>query len=232
MKIDVLVTGANRGIGLEFVRQYLDAGDRVVAACRDPESARGLRDLQKKSGGRLEIVQLDVADAASVADLASELSGRAVATLINNAGVYGPKGARLENLDAEAWLGVFRTNSIAPLRITAALLENLRAAGQPRVVAISSRMGSIGDNTSGGAYIYRSSKAALNAAMKSLAIELEDQGIRVATLHPGWVETDMGGPNALIDVQTSVSGMRRVIDSMDLSATGCFLSYDGSEIPW
>ncbi len=232
MKIDVLVTGANRGIGLEFVRQYLDAGARVVAGCRNPRAATQLKHLQQLSGSRLEIVELDVADPGSVARLATDLTARPVEILINNAGVYGPKGVRLENLDAGTWLDVFRINSLAPVQVTAALLDNLQAAEQPKVVAISSRMGSIGDNTSGGAYIYRSSKAALNAAIASLAIDLRDRGVMVSILHPGWVETDMGGPNALIDAQTSVKGMRRVIAAMKLSATGSFLSYDGSKIPW
>lgn len=226
----VLVTGANRGIGLEFAAQYAEDGWRVIASCRQPEQASELARLA--TDGNVKIVQLDVTDGASVSALAAELKGSPLELLINNAGVYGPKGRGLGELDGAAWLEVFATNSIAPLQITGALLANLKAAKRPRVVGISSRMGSIGDNSSGGAYIYRSSKAALNAALASAAIDLREAGIAVGILHPGWVETDMGGSNALIDTATSVAGLRKVIDKLDLKNSGRFFSYDGSSIPW
>lgn len=232
MNIDVLITGANRGIGLEFVAQYLAEGQRVLAACRNPRSANDLVALQERHGDQLEIAALDVADHDSISSLANQIEGRSLGLLINNAGVYGPSGSTLDRLDAEAWLEVFRVNSIAPVQIAAALRRNLEAARPARLVVISSRMGSIADNSSGGAWIYRSSKAAVNAAYASLALDLEDSGIAVAVLHPGWVLTDMGGANALIDATTSVAGMRKVIESLDTSNHGRFLSYDGSEIPW
>ncbi|NNF52273.1 MAG: SDR family oxidoreductase [Gammaproteobacteria bacterium] len=228
----VVITGANRGIGLEFVRQYLADGCKVVAGCRDPERATTLTGLANESDGRLQVIKLDVTDSASIAGLVDSLDGQSVDLLINNAGVYGPKGAGIGALATEAWLDVFATNSIAPVQLTGALLPNLKASGGARVVGISSRMGSIADNTSGGAYVYRSSKAALNAAFASAAIDLREHGVCIGILHPGWVETDMGGANALIDTSTSVTGMRRVIANLDMAKTGGFFSYDGSVIPW
>lgn len=232
MTIDVLITGANRGIGLEFVGQYLAAGKQVMATCRDPAAASELTALQESHPGKLEIVKLDVTDEGSVAALAAGLNDRAIDLLINNAGVYGPSGAALQSLDAGAWLQVFATNSIAPVQLSAALLDNLARAANPKLVVISSKMGSIADNSSGGAWVYRSSKAAVNAAFASLAIDLKERNIAVAVLHPGWVETDMGGPNALIDTATSVAGMRQVIADLKLATSGRFVSYDGSAIPW
>lgn len=232
MHIDVLITGANRGIGLEFVAQYLAAGQQVMAACRDPHSATELSALAGRYPEQLEIVALDVVEQDSIDALAGRLKGRALGLLINNAGVYGPSGSKLQSLDTGTWLQVFAANSIAPVQVAAALLDNLKAAQQARLVVISSRMGSIADNSSGGAWIYRSSKAAVNAAYASLALDLRDAGIAVAILHPGWVLTDMGGSNALIDTTTSVNGMREVIAGLDSSNNGRFLSYDGTEIPW
>jgi len=228
----VVVTGANRGIGLEFVRQYLAADCHVVAGCRRPPEATELTALGGSAAGQLQVLQLDVTDPGSVAGFAKALDGRPVDLLINNAGVYGPKGVGLDNLATQAWLDVFATNSIAPLQLTSALLANLKASQGACVIGISSRMGSIADNTSGGAYIYRSSKAALNAALASAAIDLREHKICIGILHPGWVETDMGGANALIDAAASVTGMRQVIAKLDLTKSGGFFSYDGSTIPW
>lgn len=228
----VVITGANRGIGLEFVRQYLVEGCKVFAGCRNPAKAVGLNSISGKAEGRLEVLSLDVTDAGDIQSLRDKLAGQPVDLLINNAGVYGPKGKGLAALDTQDWLDVFDTNSIAPIILTGALLDNLKASASARVIGISSRMGSIDDNTSGGAYIYRSSKAALNSALASAAIDLRDQNICVGILHPGWVETDMGGANAQLDVESSVAGMRRVIDKLDMAESGGFFSYDGSPIPW
>lgn len=232
MSASVLITGANRGIGLEFVRQYLAEGYTVVATCRNKGAASELTALTGQAGPGLRVLELEVTDAASIKALAKSVAEQPLDLLINNAGVYGPKGAALGQLEGSDWLQVFATNSIAPLQITAALLPNLKLAKQAKVVVISSKMGSIADNSSGGAYIYRSSKAAVNAAMASAAIDLRDDDISVGILHPGWVETDMGGANALIDTHTSVAGMREVIANLSLSGTGKFLSYDGTEISW
>jgi len=230
----VLVTGTNRGIGLELVRQYAADGWSVIACCRDPELADALTPLAHE-GVRVE--ELDVADDASVAALARRLDGVPIDLVINNAGMYGDREAgRLGKLEADAWMTVFRVNSVAPLLVTQALLPNLRAAaaasGHAVVAAVSSKMGSIADNSSGGSYVYRSSKAALNAAMKSLAHDLAGDGILAVTLHPGWVRTDMGGPGGLIDTTESAAGLRGVIAGLSSAQAGNFYDYAGREIPW
>jgi NAD(P)-dependent dehydrogenase (short-subunit alcohol dehydrogenase family) len=224
----VLVTGANRGIGLEFVRQYLRDGWRVHAACRDPRSAKDLTGLR----GDILVHALDVADHAAVEDLAADLRREAIDLLINNAGVYGPRSSALRSLDYEEWAEVFRVNVMAALKVSESFLDHVARSDLKRVAALTSKMGSMTDNRSGGSYIYRSSKAALNAVMKSLAVDLAPRGVLVAILHPGWVRTDMGGPGALIEAEVSVSGMREVISSLTPETSGAFFNYDGSPIPW
>jgi NAD(P)-dependent dehydrogenase (short-subunit alcohol dehydrogenase family) len=224
----VLITGSNRGLGLEFARQYADEGWRVFATCRDPDRAGALRGRE----GDISIHALDVADFARVDALARELKDEAIDVLVNNAGVYGAGPQTLESLDYDEWAKVMRVDCMAPIRVSRAFVEHVARGEKKVIVAITSKMGSIDDNTSGGAYIYRSSKAALNAAMKSLAIDLAPRGIVAAVLHPGWVKTDMGGPNALIGVEESVSGMRRVIGDLTPRSSGAFLAYDGSVVPW
>lgn len=224
----VLITGASRGLGLEFVRQYAAEGCTVLAAVRDPERAAALGGLT----GTIETLPLDVADGASVAALAASLAGRPIDLLINNAGVYGPEADRLGRFDYDAWARVLAINTLGPVRVLEALLPNLRAGRSRRVVSVTSQMGSIGDNSSGGAICYRSSKAALNAAMKTLALELRAEGFCVVVMHPGWVRTDMGGPNAPLEARNSIAGMRRVIDRLTAEDAGRFLNHDGRELPW
>lgn len=154
----------------------------------------------------------------------------AIDVLINNAGVY-PSGG-LSDVEVDNWLGSFKVNSIAPLKMATAFTSHIARSQLKKLVTLSSKMGSIDDNTSGGSYMYRSTKTAVNSVMKSLSIDLKQVGIAVATLHPGWVETDMGGPNALINTQTSVTGLRKVIDALNLGNAGRFIAYDGREIPW
>ena len=161
--------------------------------------------------------------------LGKQLAGEKIALFINNAGIYGEQQS-LETADWEEWQEVFRVNTIAPLAITRVLLP-LMAPGA-RLVFLSSKMGSIAENTGGSTYVYRSSKSALNQVVKSLAIDLAPRGLHVAALHPGWVRTDMGGPNALIDTATSVHGLLRVIDHLDAAGSGRFYNYDGQQIPW
>jgi NAD(P)-dependent dehydrogenase (short-subunit alcohol dehydrogenase family) len=216
----VLITGATRGIGLEFARQYGMEGWRVIATARAPAEARDLN----ATGARVEA--LDAADPASIAALASRLGGEPVDVLIANAGIYPP------GLDAAGWSAAFATNCIGPTLLAQALRANLRAGDLRRIVAISSLMGSIADNSSGGSIAYRSSKAALNAAWHSLAIELAPDGIVAAVLHPGWVQTDMGGPRAQIDTYASVSGLRQVIANLSSEQNGDFFNYDGQRLPW
>lgn len=224
----VLITGANRGLGLEFTRQYAADGWRVFAACRDPAGARDLAAVE----GDVSAETLDVDDGPQVAALANKLSGQPIDVLINNAGIYGPKDVTRDTVVYDAWGQVFRTNTMSPLAVSAAFAANVAQGGQKKIITLSSIMGSIAENDSSGDFIYRSSKAAVNAVMKSLAGDLKSEGITVAVLHPGWVRTDMGGPDAAIEAPESVTGMRAVIAGLKESDSGRFLNYDGTEIPW
>ena len=167
-----------------------------------------------------------------MAALANKLSGQPIDVLINNAGIYGPKDVTRDTVVYDAWGQVFRTNAMSPLAVSAAFAANVAQGGQKKIITLSSIMGSIAENDSSGDFIYRSSKAAVNAVMKSLAGDLKSEGITVAVLHPGWVRTDMGGPDAAIEAPESVTGMRAVIAGLKESDSGRFLNYDGTEIPW
>ncbi|MEG3617716.1 SDR family oxidoreductase [Magnetovibrio sp. PR-2] len=224
---NVLITGANRGLGLEFVRQYAEDGWSVLATCRQPELAAELNAIDG-----VTVYKLDVNDFDAVEQLAADLSGTAIDVLISNAGVYGPKGYSLDALDYDAWEAVLRTNVLAPMRVVQCFAPHVAQSGLKRIATLSSKMGSMADNSSGGSYIYRSSKAGVNAVMKSAAHDFADQGITSVILHPGWVRTDMGGPNGLIDAPESVRGMRGVIDGATAGHNGRFFNYDGAEIPW
>jgi len=217
----VVITGANRGIGLELARQFRKRGDEVVAACRKSS------DELTKLG--VEIVEgVDVADDASVGQLASSLKGRTIDVLVNCAGILSDES--LGDLDFDRMRRQFEVNSLGPLRVTAALRGNL---GQGSKVAIvTSRMGSIEDNTSGGRYGYRMSKAAVNMAGRSLANDLKDVGVAVAILHPGFVRTDMTGHQGLIDPPESAAGLISRIDELTLETTGTFWHTNGEIIPW
>lgn len=223
----VLVTGANRGLGLEFARQYAADGWHVIATCRAPEQASELQVLSN-----IEVKALDVTDFDAVEQLARDLDGVTIDVLLNNAGIYGPKGCGLGDIDFDAWEDVLRTNVLAPMRVAQCFVPHVARSEKRCIATLSSKMGSMADNSSGGSYIYRSSKAGLNAVMKSLAHDLTPQGITSIILHPGWVRTDMGGANGLIEAPESVRGLRRVIGEASLQSSGCFFNYDGSEIPW
>ncbi|MEX0617461.1 MAG: SDR family oxidoreductase [Pseudohongiellaceae bacterium] len=227
----VLITGTNRGIGLEFVTQYIARGYRVIATCRNIEMADELRQLQM-THGTLLVRELDVAKQESIKDFAQAVKGENIDIFINNAGVSGPRDMGFGKVDARSWASVLLVNTIAPLMLTQALFKSLQRGGQKKLVYLSSKMGSISENTSGGSYVYRSSKTALNQVVKSLGIDLADEGFIAAALHPGWVLTDMGGPNALIDAATSVRGMMEVIDKLQPDHTGLFINYDGNILPW
>ena len=218
----VLVTGASRGIGREFVVQYRETGWRVLATCRDPERA-GYRDS--------DTFELDVSDPISIKNLAKELSGEPIDLLINNAGINRAKHAGFGNLDYDAWDEVMWINVLAPLRVAEGFAPHVALSDRKQMVFLSSIMGSIEEN-SGGMPIYRSSKAALNQAIRSVTPELRAKGITSLLIHPGWVRTDMGGPSAAIDAQTSVSGMRETIEALTPSMAGVYVNYDGTPIPW
>ncbi|MBL4748387.1 MAG: SDR family oxidoreductase [Magnetovibrio sp.] len=223
----VMITGASRGLGLEFARQYALDGWRVIATCRQPDDALELAALEG-----CEVHALDVTDFTAVAQLAEKLAGTAIDILINNAGVYGPDKCSLDNIDYDAWQDVFKINALAPMCLAQCFSPHVIASEQKCIVTLSSKMGSMTENTSGGHYIYRSSKAAVNAVMKSLSHDLEQSNINVVVLHPGWVRTDMGGANGLIDSTASVSGMRKVIAGATASNSGGFFDYNGVQIDW
>jgi NAD(P)-dependent dehydrogenase (short-subunit alcohol dehydrogenase family) len=217
----VCITGSNRGIGIELARQYRDRGDHVVGLCR------GQSDELAALG--VEIIDgVDVTDADSVAALAEALEGRKIDVLINNAGVLTDES--LDRLDFEAMRRQFEVNSLGPLRVTAALRQNF--ASGSKVAIVTSRMGSIEDNTSGGRYGYRMSKAAVNMAGRSLAHDLREAGVAVAILHPGFVRTDMTGHQGLVDSRESASGLIARIDELTLDTSGSFWHANGEELPW
>ena len=225
----VLVTGANRGLGLEFSKQYAADGWNVLACCRHPQSALDLQSLAA-AHSNVKIHTLDVADFAQIDALALQLKDESIDVLINNAGVYPHSSFGDTNYDD--WANGFKVNSMAPLKMAEAFVQHLTRGQLKKIATLTSKMGSIEDNTSGESYSYRASKTAVNMVMKSLSIDLKPYGISVITLHPGWVQTDMGGSNALISVQTSVSGLRKVIENLSLDTTGKFIAYDGKAMPW
>ncbi|CAE6498801.1 MAG TPA: KR domain-containing protein [Nitrosomonas nitrosa] len=228
----ILITGSNRGLGLEWCRQYVQAGWRVLATCRFPAEAKALQQL-KKENNALTLHRLDVTDHDQIHTLAKELADHPIDLLINNAGVYFEKYVRPDQTtDYGAWAHTFSVNSIGAMRVSRAFLDHLRRSQKRLIVAITSHMGSIAEIENPGSYFYRSSKAALNAAMKGFSLELKPLQIGVLLLHPGWVRTQMGGPDGLLSPQESVENMRNRVDTFTLADSGRFLRYDGHEIPW
>jgi NAD(P)-dependent dehydrogenase (short-subunit alcohol dehydrogenase family) len=221
----VLITGASRGIGAGLARAVAGRGWSVLACARDPGAVPAIE-------GEVERHPLDVVDPGSIARLAAALVGRPLDLLINNAGIYGQRDAALGRIDHEAFARVLATNTLGPVRLLEALLPSLRAGRGRTVVTVSSVMGSLARVGGPGALPYRTSKAAVNMAMRSIAQELAPEGFTVVVVHPGWVRTDMGGPGAAIDVETSVRGLLALIDRLGPADSGRFFSYDGSELPW
>ncbi len=234
-----LITGANRGIGLEHTRQALEAGETVIAACRTPDKATQLYELAQKYPDRLEIAELDVAKCDSVAALKKTLGDRPIDILVNNAGTMGADareeardGQALGSIDYNMWADMMNVNLLGAMRVSEALIPNVLASEGKTIVMISSALGSIAQNTSGGTYLYRSSKAALNMIARGLAQDLEDKHAIVIGLSPGWTQTDMGGANARWTVEESVSGQREVISGLTTDSSGKFYDLQGSELPW
>lgn len=228
---NVFVTGSNRGIGLEWCRQYADAGWRVFATCRQPDAAEELQYLGRRHA-TVSIHRLDVTSPDMLQTLRDELRDEAIDVLINNAGVYLEKYIRTEALRYDDWLETFDVNTLGPMRVTEAFMEQVTRSQRRLVVSMTSHMGSIAEITAPGDYYYRSSKAALNAAMKGLSIALKDRGIGVLLLHPGWVKTRMGGGEAPLTPNESVAGMRSLVDRFSMEMTGRFFRYNDTEIPW
>jgi NAD(P)-dependent dehydrogenase (short-subunit alcohol dehydrogenase family) len=228
----VLITSANRGLGLEFAAQYAADGWCVYAACRNPDSAASLAQLARRAPAQIHILAMDVTHGASVARAAADLADVAIDVLINSAGIIGKPQQRFGNVDYESWLQVLDVNTLGPLRVTEAFIEHLARSERKLVVTITSGMGSLADNTSGGSIAYRSSKAAVNMVMRSAAIDLAPRGIACVLINPGWVRTDMGGAAAPLSVTQSVTAQRKLMQSWGLAQSGKFFNYDGREYPW
>lgn len=221
-----LITGANRGIGLELTRQALALEHRVIATCRDPSSADELSALE----GTLDVHALDVTDEVATHSLASKLDGLVLDVLINNAGLMARRQA-IDDMDYEEWMASFAINTIAPWRMSVAFAHHLDGSSQPRVVTLTSQMGSL-ERAGSDRVAYRSSKAAANMAMRTLALEWRTRGITVCILHPGWVRTDMGGSNAALGSTESAAGLLQVVGELTMADTGRFLDYEGNDLPW
>ena len=230
----VLITGASRGLGLEFTRQWLAKGAHVYALARKPDGAKELAGLGRDHKEALRIHDCDVASDDSVGEARRSVSGAwdRIDVLINNAGMYGERTDTIEEIDFDTIRRVFETNTLGPMRITRAFLPLLKKGREPRVAHLSSLMGSIEDNGSGGSYGYRISKAALNMISKNLSHELRPAGIISAVLHPGWVRTDMGGSQGRLSVEESIEGLIRTIDSLGMKESGGFFDYAGKLAPW
>jgi NAD(P)-dependent dehydrogenase (short-subunit alcohol dehydrogenase family) len=227
----LLITGANRGIGLELTGQFAEDGWQVIACCRNPAEAAELQALSRTHPA-IEIHALDVTDYEQMAALANQLADRAIDVLLSNAGIYGSKGVGFGGVDAREWRQVLEVNTIAPLMLVQAFVEQVAASEQKLVAVISSKVGSIADNSSGGSYVYRSSKTAVNQVVKCLSIDLAERGIAAISLHPGWVQTEMGGPNAEISTDESVSGLKDILQSAGAAQSGQFIEFNGDHIPW
>ena len=199
-----LFTGANRGLGLEFTRQYLADGWHVFATCRDPASAKELQRLAEEAHGKLAIAAMDVTNAQTVRAAAAEVGDVGIDLLLNCAGITGMSGQKVGKVNYESWARVLDVNTMGPLRVIEAFVANVARSERKLIVTTTSGMGSLSDNTSGGSIAYRSSKAAVNMVTRSAAIDLAPQGITCVVVNPGWVKTDMGGPNATLTAQESV----------------------------
>lgn len=231
MKKTILITGANRGIGLGFVEQYAQQQNHVIACCREPNQAKDLQAL-KNQYSWIDIYPLDITKQSQIDGLKQNLKNVSIDYLINNAGIYGVKGECLGTITKKNMFDAFLTNTCGTLMLCQSMLELVELSNEKLIVTISSSMGSISGNQYGNAYAYRASKNALNAVMKSLSIDVRSKNIRVLILHPGWVKTELGGPKAEISVQESVSGMCKVIANSAVLESGAFYDYQGNMVNW
>jgi NAD(P)-dependent dehydrogenase (short-subunit alcohol dehydrogenase family) len=238
-----LITGANRGIGLEFVRQYLSEGWHVYAACRDPERADRLQAMAKGAGGRLQLLRINVTDTDEVMAAAERIKDKPLEVLINNAGLVEPifygSGAYegkddpdLRNYDYDGWLDVLNTNLLGSARVCGAFVDNLAAGQRPVAVMMASTLASISSTWQSGRYAYRTSKAALNMLTRSAGEWCQSKGIILVSISPGWTQTDMGGPKATNTVDQSVGGVRNVIAKLTAADAGKFFNFNGEVLPW
>lgn len=227
----ILITGANRGIGLELARSFTAANWHVLACCRNPQQAGELQSLAA-AGGNVSVHRLDVADGRQIAALAATLGDTPIDILFNNAGIKGPEPQSFGDIEVDGWLETFRVNTIAPLKLAEALVENVAASERRVIATMGSVMGSIAENTTGGYYAYRSSKAAVHMVMKGLAMDLAGRGITSVVFHPGWVHTSMGGEEAPLSPEASAAGLTRVLLGLSSADNGCFYDYLGAQRPW
>ena len=228
-----LITGANRGIGLEFSRQFAEDGWCVLACSRNLEKSDALNELAAEYPEQITLYTLDVTDHVQIKKLSKSLANKPIDLLINNAGVFPDINERIFcQTDYDAWTHAFLVNAMAPLRMAEEFITQITLSNKKIIVTITSKMGSVADNRLGGSYIYRSSKSAANMVVKNISIDLMSKDIISVLLHPGWVRTDMGGPSGLISVEQSVSGMLSVIRELTLMDSGKFIAYDGQIIPW
>jgi len=228
----VLITGANRGIGLEHARRFAAHGAQVFATARSPHEAKELRTLAARKDMRIEILAYEASDAEAPAQLKAALGNTALDLLFANAGASGDKTRSFGAISVEEALRLIHVNALAPLKLAEALADNV-ARSQRKVMAFqSSRLGSIGENSSGGYYPYRLAKCALNMVTKNVSIDLKPRGVIAVALHPGWVRTRMGGDSAPVSVDECVSGQQRLLEDLAPGDSGRFFNYDGSELPW
>ena len=222
-----LITGANRGIGLEFVRQLKKKGYYIIGCCRNPANAQELNRLADK------VVRLEVTSDDDIAALQQTLNHRPIDLLVNNAGITGEQGVTVGNVNRDNFLKVLNVNCVSVVKLSDALLPNIQASQEKNILVISSQMGSISDNDSGRSYAYRTSKAAVNCAMRSFAVDVKDKGVHVMLIHPGWVKTDLGGENALMDAHASVAAMLKQVElHMAHSHAEKLYRFDGGVTAW
>ena len=229
---NVLITGANRGIGLEHTRAFLNRGMQVFAAVRSPQEADDLQALEKANPGRVTVVAYDANDPDAPALLKAAVGDTPIDLLLANAGAMGGSQQSFGSVDVEDVMQLVRINSLAPLKLAEALADNVAKSVKKLIAFQSSQMGSIGDNSSGGYYAYRVSKAALNMVAKGVSNDLKSRGVIVVTMHPGWVKTRMGGSSAPLRVEQSVAGQQQLFDRLAMKDSGRFFNYDGKELPW
>lgn len=231
MNKTIFITGANRGVGFEFVRQYAEDGCNVIATCRDTSSAKELIDLANQMGN-ITVEALDIGDQPNIKSIAEKYNGQAIDILVNNAGIIDRVNNSIMEASRDSMIELFNINFFGTLAITQALLPNILKSETKRIITLSTKVSSIDDNRSGGKYGYRCSKIALNMAMKNIALEYKKQGLRIILLHPGWVRTSMGGKLALISTEKSVAGMRETMAKYIDESLANFYDYKGEVIPW
>lgn len=226
----VLITGANRGIGLALVKAYASRRDKVIATVRATSDCFELDAFVKTAAKWVEVIEMDVADAAEIGRARRKLEAEPIDVLINNAGIGGPERQTATDMDFDGLIETLNINTVAPLRVATAFLPNVKAA-KGKIITLSSQMGQV-QSASTDSLAYRVSKAAVNKLMRGLAAELKPQGIPVLIVHPGWVKTDMGGEGAQLTSDQSASQLQKLIDKLDIASTGKFLAWNGKELAW